>query len=280
MNLNRLQVAYILLPIVILVIAKHSGLANVQTKIPTIDVSATGKANYGEGHAPSDTYHSLICTWETTDADTVSIIGPAADIRGDLKPSGTIELPVGNYIFIASGPGGVAFTPVGGQVTSRRGPGLDGLVYSFKDQFNPDVFSSYAYKTEVVPKSGVDSKASIINYLQTLGYNASSADSAPAKIPDGTFIYTPNYNYHELLKQSPEDQAMRGELRRQAALIVMLRPRKEPERKNVYDLYVLGLVQRNRQRQDNKWSFDPDGFQLALPLCKLVADNIGRILRQ
>ena len=266
MKARRPGIAGLLMPAVILVLVQTTAADAARQKAPTITVTVLNKTYYGEGHFPSDTYHTLICTWKATDADSVAIIGTAYENE---KAEGTVELPAGNYIFVASGPGGVAFMPVGVEVTSRKGTGLDGQIYSFKEQFNPDIFSQFSYKSEVAVKAGANPRAVIIRHLQALGYPAAEAD-APAQIPNGTFVYTPGYNPHPSLNQTPEDLARNGELKRQAALIVMLRPRG-----NTHDLYVLGVVLKNRPRQDRKWSFDPSGFQLVLPLCKTVADSIA-----
>jgi hypothetical protein len=106
--------------------------------------------------------------------------------------------------------------------------------------------------------------------LQSIGYSATPTEETP--VPGGAFIFTSNYNDNKLLEQLPDDRLKNGDIRRQAAIVVMLRP---VDKRNVgFDLYVLGIVQRNRPRQDSKWTKDPDGFQLAIPLCKSIAEAI------
>jgi hypothetical protein len=230
----------------------------------------TGHAHYGEGHAPSDTYTTLIFNWTTTNSDSVFIVDPAGRIE---RPTNPIELPINSYIFFAQGPGGIAVVPTGGFETYKPGPGLDGLIYDFHD-FNPSLFDKFGYKTQITVKRNLESLiADTISYLQSIGYNASTA-SSPA-FTDGTFIYTPNFNDPESIHQTPDDLRSNGELRRQAALIIMIRPHKMATQAGVYELTVLAIVQRNRPRQDNKWINDPDGFQLSIPLCKSIADAIA-----
>lgn len=242
--------------------------------LPKIVVSVSVKAHYGPHHTPDESYSTLLVGWKTTNADNLTIIE-----RGDALtvPEGSIELGMGNYIFLAEGPGGIALRAVGGFETSKPGTGLDGLIYDFHDEFDPRSFEKYSYKTRFELKHDIkDSRNEVVNYLQSIGYNAASGEGSPVR--GGEFISTSNYNDSKLLDQSPDDRSKNGEIHRQAAIVVMLRPTEKGVGERVFDLYVLGIVQRNRPRQDNKWTKDADGFQLALPLCKIIADAIvGRV---
>jgi len=260
---------------VILLLPQNLAVGEERQNPPTISISVSDQVHYGREHFPSDTYHTIDVTWKTNNASSVEILrGPG----GEVGPEGTISLNPGNYIFIASGAGGIAVKPLSGIVTSRPGTGLDGLFYGLKSDFDPKTFESYSYKTSVNLRSDLDgAKREIVNHLQFLGYNA--ADES-LNVPNGIFIYTPNYNESTLLEQSAEDRIRNGQLRRQAAITIMLRPVDKPPQGGTYDLYVFALVQRNRPRQDNKWTRDPDGFQVALPLCRTIADAIVSKVRR
>jgi hypothetical protein len=270
-NVGQAIVRTILLLLLALFVAVLRPTMGDELKVPPkIVASVNVKAHYGPHHTPDESYSTLLVSWKTTNADTATILG-----RDDVLdvPEGSVELGMGDYIFIAEGSGGIAITAVGGFETSKPGTGFDGLIYDFHDEFDPRSFEKYSYKTKFELKRDItDARNEIVSHLQSLGYNATSSEGSP--VPGGVFISTSNYNDSKFLDQSSDDRSKNGELRRQAAIVVMLRPAARGAGQRSSDLYVLGIVQRNRPRQDEKWTKDPDGFQLALPLCKVIADSI------
>jgi hypothetical protein len=235
---------------------------------PTISASVDVVAHYGPHHTPDESYSTLRIRWKTTNADSAGIVGRDANLD---VPEGSLDVPLGSYLLVAEGAGGIAMSAVGGFETSKPGTGLDGLIYSFHSEFDPKSLENYGYKTHFVLKREIkDARNEIVGYLQSIGYTATPTEETP--VPGGAFIFTSNYNDNKLLEQLPDDRLKNGDIRRQAAIVVMLRP---VDKRNVEsDLYVLGIVQRNRPRQDSKWTKDPDGFQLAIPLCKSIAEAI------
>jgi hypothetical protein len=227
-------------------------------------------------HCPSY-YFTRICTWTSTNATNVSVVGK--NRNDNLEAEGTIELGMESYLFIASGPGGIAVQPVvGGRMlctNCKKGPKPNGpLRFRFQEDFNSSAFDEFAYKSRVTLKRTLDfAIQGIVDYLQSLGYSVPPADRS--KIPNGAFIYTSNYADSQLLQQSPEDRRSHGELKRQAAVVVLLSPKLgEP---GLYDLWVLSYVVQNHPLQDDTWARDPDGYQMARPLCKSIADTIAKV---
>lgn len=221
----------------------------------------------------------LLCSWKSTGAKQVSIVG--SQNKNELDPSGTIELEPGSYIFIAVGPAGVAVEPVSGTGYWTGNPRWTGIgkmgdhnpyIFEFSTTFNPAAFEQFSFKTQVIFKRDPHAAIQAITaYLESLSYRVPKLD--PSKLQETIFIYTSNYADNALLQQTADERRNQGELRRRAAIVLILQPTQGHP--HLYDLSVLAYVVRNYPRENDDWLTDPDGYRVGNALCQLVAAKVA-----
>jgi hypothetical protein len=217
---------------------------------------------------------SLHVNWLAKNSTEVWVVSESESQRQ--PPSGATRsgAPV---VLIAVGPGGIAQTVMGCSVKttpsgrkSHGASGLNGLIYTYNDRFDLERLQSHSFVQRIsaspysIDKLGERLRSILQEWQLTMQEGPRPATLGSDALASKIF-YTPEYIPRPELCD-PACQHLK--IHKEVAFVVMLKALSQTGKTWDYEVRVLPTVMMRYEMEGGAFYLDPDGTQVALPVCK------------
>ena len=205
--------------------------------------------------------------WQTENATKVWILGD----ESPKPPSG--KLAGGEaVVMIAVGPGGTRQSVGGCTTTSKIGTGRYGLILKVDNAFDLNSFRDHSYVKRIARSniSPTELNNRLAAVLQSWGYTMADG---PTRRPLFVVRYTPQYNERPGLCDA---RCQAVEIHKEVAFVITIEVLNQSDAAWDYEIRVMPSVLMRYQREGGDFKPDPDGVQIALPICQNLVEQLSR----